>query len=74
MVVSAKNCPLPSASTKIRSQITVVTDLQYTCKEFKVEIRNEALCPLGKWAEQIFRSQIFSETDFTSPILASPHI
>ena len=44
----SKNCPSPFASIRIKSLATAVADLHHTLKEFRVEIRNEALCALGK--------------------------
>ena len=45
--MEAKNCHLPSASTRIRSLVTAVADLQHLLKGVQCEIRREALCAVG---------------------------
>ena len=49
------NWHLPSASIRIKSWATAAADLHHPLKEFRVEVRSEALCALGKLAKQVFR-------------------
>ena len=49
------------------SSTTAVTDLQQPPKGITAEIWNEALCELGKLAEQAFR-YVFSGDIFMKPI------
>ena len=46
--MSTKNCHLPSASKRMKSLATAVVDLRHPRKEFRLEIRNEALCALER--------------------------
>ena len=48
MRVPAKSWHLPPASTRIKSLASVIVDLQHTQKEFRVELRIEAHCGVGK--------------------------
>ena len=67
------HCHLLSASTQTESPATAAAHPQHPLEELRVELRSEALCALGKLAEQVFRER-FSGGDFTSPIPASPRI
>ena len=46
---------LPSTSTKIKTWPLKLLTFNTPWKEFKIEIRNEALCALEKLAEETFR-------------------
>ena len=48
------NWHLPSASPWIKSWATAAADLQHPLKELRLASRREALCALGKLAEQVF--------------------
>ena len=64
-----KNCPSPSAFTRMKSLAAAVTGLNTLQKEFRAGIRNEALCALGKTGRtdlQIVR--YFQENTFMSQI------
>ena len=54
----AKNLHLPSASTRIKS-LTTVAFVNIPRREFRVEIRNEALCALGKASRTGLQIDIF---------------
>ena len=64
-LVSTTSWHLLSTSTRINSYATAAADLQHPMKEFRVEIRNRALCTQGKTGR--IGSQIVRH--FQEPIL-----
>lgn len=62
-------CPL-SRSASIKS--LAAADLQYTLKGFHSEDQDEALCALGKLAEQTFRAGYFREIFYEPGFLHLP--
>ena len=53
--LQTKECCPPSSCTRVRSLATAVSDLRYTLKITQGEDQDDALCTLGKLAEETFR-------------------
>lgn len=53
-LVPTREGPSPPGSTRIESPATAAAELRHTRQESRVEIESEALCTLGKLAEQAF--------------------
>lgn len=66
--LSTTNWHLPSTSTGIKSRAAIAAHFQYTLKEFRVEIRHEALCDISKTGKIYLQIDIFRrwfyETNF----------
>ena len=45
---------LPPTSTMIESWVTITAEPQHPLKELRLKVSSEALCALGKLAEQVF--------------------
>ena len=68
VIMSTENRHLPSASTRTRSLVTAVTDLQ-TLKEVQGGDQEwGTLCSGKNWQNRPSDSEIFSREDFRSPI------
>ena len=64
-----------STTTRIKSYAAGAAGSQYSLKGVEGGDQNEALCAWGQnWQDRFSDSQIFSGTDFMSPILVSSHI
>ena len=65
----------PCILTRIKSNLlSWLLIFNKPCWEFRVEIRNEALCVPENWQNRSSDNYIFSGDTFISPVLASLHI